>query len=245
MLAQGVTHFLVDWESLGKPVRQLGFDTEIAPVGVAELAAVAEAAPGRTWCRINQDWALTAIEVEQAIGAGASGIFLPMVRHPAEVDRFLGYVRARCQVGILVETVEALQNIKALAERPIDRVYFGLNDFAISRGGGSIFRALLDGSVERARQALPNIDFGFGGITAIEKGDPIPCHQLIQEMARIGCQFSFMRRSFRKDVASVGTRALVEDVQTYWRRCRQRTAAEVASDQTDLNRRLVRVCHGA
>ena len=37
----GVGTFLVDWEWLGKDVRQAGFDTEIRPGTSADLAAVA------------------------------------------------------------------------------------------------------------------------------------------------------------------------------------------------------------
>jgi citrate lyase beta subunit len=88
----------------------------------------------------------TASEVEAAVGAGAEGVFLPMVTRPAEVARFVGLIAGRAGAGILVETVEALARVGELRSFPLDRVYFGLNDFAISRGGGSIFCAVLDGS---------------------------------------------------------------------------------------------------
>ena len=73
---------------------------------------------------------------------------------PADVDAFLRRLSGRAAAGILVETVEALACARASRASPRPRVYFGLNDFAISRGGGSLFRAVLDGSVARAREAF-------------------------------------------------------------------------------------------
>ena len=162
----GVGTFLVDWEWLGKDVRQAGFDTEIRPGTSADLAAVA-ALPGvEAWCRVNSLGPHTQREVEAAIAAGARGLFLPMDKSPADVERFLRLVGGRAATGILVETVQGLACVEHLGSYPLDRVYFGLNDFAISRGSGSIFSALVDGSVARAREAFAGTCFGVGGLTA-------------------------------------------------------------------------------
>ncbi|MDQ7743548.1 hypothetical protein [Hydrogenophaga pseudoflava] len=242
MMAAGIDHFVVDWEYMGKTERQKEFDTEIAPVGPQALSDVARLPGARTWCRINGEGAHTPEEVEIAVGAGARGIFLPMAHSPAEVERFLRLVDGRCQVGILVETTAALSCARSLATLPLDRVYFGLNDFAISRGGGSIFRAVLDGSVERAREAFSHTPFGFGGVTAVDGGTPVPCARLLEEMARLDCQFVFLRRSFRRDVQRLGAARLTAEVAAYWQRCRARTAAETAHDRRTLERLLAEVC---
>lgn len=244
MMASGVRRFIIDWEHVGKVERQNGFDTEVAPQGTAELAEVARLPGATAWCRINRDRPQMPDEVETALAAGAQGLFLPMVTAPHEVERFLRAVNGRCPVGILVETVHALACVRSLAELPLDRVYFGLNDFAISRGGGSIFRAVLDGSVEHAREAFAGMTFGFGGVTAIDGGTPVPCARLVEEMARLDCQFSFMRRSFRRDVQRVGAARLVDDVQAFWQRCHQRSAAEMARDRRALEQLLREVCGG-
>lgn len=237
----GVTTFLVDWEQAGKYERQQNFDTEVNGHGVEELRAVSGVPGTIAWCRING--AGCACEIEAALDAGAQGIFLPMVRCAADVERVVRLVDGRSQVGILVETVEGLRCVRDLARLPLGRVYFGLNDFAISRGGGNIFRAVLDGSVERAREAFADIPFGFGGITAVDAGSPLPCTRLIEEMARLRCAFSFLRRSYRRDVARLGQEVLIRGVQAYWTRCLDRTPEEVAADRLALEEELRMICH--
>lgn len=237
----GVAAFLVDWEQAGKYERQQNFDTEVNGHGVEELRAVSGVAGTSVWCRING--AGCPCEIEAALEAGARGIFLPMVRCAADVERVVRVVDGRSEIGILVETVEGLRCVRDLAVLPLNRVYFGLNDFAISRGGGNIFRAVLDGSVERAREAFADIPFGFGGITAVDAGSPLPCARLIEEMARLRCAFSFLRRSFRRDVARLGQDVLIRGVQAYWNRCLDRTPGEVAADRLVLDAELRRICH--
>jgi hypothetical protein len=234
LLDCGVGTFLVDWESLGKDARQLGFDTEIRPGTAADLAAVA-ALPGvEAWCRLNSSGPHTPGEVEAAIAAGARGLFLPMVKRPADVDRFLSLVRGRAATGILVETVEGLACVEHLASYPLDRVYFGLNDFAISRGSRSIFSALVDGSVARARAAFAGTCFGVGGLTAADAGQPVPCRRLLEEMARLRCDFSFLRRSFRRDLATRSVHSTIAGIRSAWRDCVARDAAAVARDHASL-----------
>jgi hypothetical protein len=230
----GVGTFLVDWESLGKDARQLGFDTEIRPGTAADLAAVAALRGVEAWCRLNSLGPHTPAEVEAAIAAGARGLFLPMVKSPADVDRFLSLVGGRAATGILVETVEGLACVEHLSSYPLDRVYFGLNDFAISRGSRSIFAALVDGSVARARTAFAGTCFGVGGLTAADAGQPVPCRRLLQEMARLRCDFSFLRRSFRRDLATRSAQSAVAGIQSAWRECVARDAVAVAHDHASL-----------
>lgn len=232
--AHGLSHFLVDFESRGKEARQQGYDTEIAPATLDDLRSVAAVAGGTTWCRIDRPGAKTALEIDNAIHAGADGIFLPMVQSAGEVEDFLRQVDGRCATGILIETQSGFDSAREIAALPVDRVYFGLNDFAISRGGGSIFKALLDGSVERMREVFSRPKFGFGGVTAIDSGHPVPAKCLLQEMARLGCDFSFLRRSFRRDTAQRDPRAVVSAIEDYWRQCKGRDAATVERDRHTL-----------
>ena len=230
LIGCGVRTFLVDWESLGKDARQQGFDTEIRPGTAVDLAAVAAMPLAAAWCRVNRIGAHTAAEIDAAIEAGAEGLFLPMVTQPLEVERFLGLIAGRAAAGILVETIEALACVQDLSAFTLERVYFGLNDFAISRGGGSIFRALADGSVTRAREAFSGTRFGFGGLTAADAGHPVPCRRLIEEMARLHCDFSFLRRSFRRDYATRPAPVLIDGIQAAWTECIRRDPAAVSRD---------------
>jgi len=95
-------------------------------------------------------------EVEQAVGAGADEVLLPMIQTAEAVEAALGLAAGRCGVGILIETVRAVGLAEELAGLPLTRVYVGLNDLAIERRTPSIFAAVADGTVERVRAP-----FGF------------------------------------------------------------------------------------
>jgi len=198
-VAAGVDGIVVDWESAGKRERQSGVDTEINRDTVEDLRRVRAVTKARVLCRINGYGDTSGREVEEAVSAGADEILLPMVRRVDEVKRVLDMAAGRCGVGILVETPEAIEQAGDLARLPIARAYVGLNDLAIARGSASIFRAVQDGVVERVRSFF-SVPFGFGGLTRPDCGAPIPCRLLIGEMARLGCGFSLLRRSYRRDM---------------------------------------------
>lgn len=222
----GISTFMIDWEVLGKASRQHGFDTEIRPGTAADLKNIAAVPGTHAWCRINPYGPHTAQEVETAASLGARVILLPMATTLHEVDAFVDLVGGRCKSGILIETVQAQALAPRLHALPIDYAYFGLNDFAISRGDRCIFNALVDGSVEATRNALPDVRFGVGGLTAIERGHPIPAARLLEEMSRLGCDFTFLRRSFRRDAMETPAAAIVEGIHRYWRQCAQRGPEE-------------------
>jgi hypothetical protein len=198
-VAAGVDGITVDWERIGKHERQANADTQINADSLDDLRAVRAATGARVTCRINSYGATTAAEIDEAVAAGADEILLPMVRSVAEVEAVLGHARGRCGVGILIETLAATRLCADLARLPLSRVYLGLNDLAIERGTRNIFAAVTDGIVERVREAF-HAPFGFAGLTLPDAGFPIPCRLLIGEMARLACQFSFLRRSFHRDI---------------------------------------------
>lgn len=96
----------------------------------------------------------TPAEVEAAISTGADEILVPIVRTPDEVCWVLRLTRERCGVGILVETIDAINCSEELGRLPLSRVYVGLNDLAIERKTPNIFTALVDGTVERLRECF-------------------------------------------------------------------------------------------
>jgi len=243
MKEYGVGSVLVDWEDKGKACRQKGYDTEIAPATREELYRVARFGGVDTWCRLNRYGTWTVREVEEALEAGVRGLFLPMVTDAAEVEAFLKAIDGRCEAGILIETVEAAALSGVFARLPLERVYFGLNDFSISRRDRCLFQALYDGTVERVRAELgEKILFGFGGATAVESGAPVPARYLLQEMARLKCSFTFLRRSFKRDLATRSPKAVVGGIQMYWRRLLERNDEEEAADYGRLMQTLERIC---
>lgn len=193
-MAAGVRSFLVDTEVLGKDLRQLGFDTDISPGTFQDLSAISSIPGARAWCRINRYGKHSTAEIDGAIAAGAHVLLLPMAASIAEVEAFLKAIDGRCRAAVMIETVEGAGLAARLGGLSIDHVFFGLNDFTISRGGGSIFSALVDGSVEAVREALPDVDFGVGGLTDIRLGSPVPAARILEELERLRCGFTFLRR---------------------------------------------------
>lgn len=235
--AAGITGIVVDWEWRGKDERQADVDTEINRQTAADLDRIRKVPGVARICRINSMGAWTQGEIEEALDHGATDLLLPMVRSPAEAARFRRWVAGRARAGLLIETIEACRNARDLASLDPDMAYVGLNDLAIARGDRSIFAPLADGTVERVREDFAQIPFGLGGLTVVDGGSPVPCLDLLGEMARLSCSFSFLRRSFKREIAGRSMKDEVEKLQREWRRLLARTPREVQDDK----RRLLRV----
>lgn len=229
----GVDGFVVDWENRGKWARQEGADTEINADTPEDLRRVRAATPLQIVCRVNPPGPWTPGEIEEAVAGGADEVLLPMVRNPEDVLETLRCASGRCGVGILVETVDAVRRAAELARLPISRVYVGLNDLAIERRSRSIFEPLVDGLIEGIRPLFP-VPFGLAGLTVPEAGRPIPCRLLIGEMARLGCAFSFLRRSWRRDVAGRDPQTELLRVRSALAQAGRRSSAEIGRDRADL-----------
>jgi len=227
---------VVDWERRGKVARQAGADTQINADTPEDLARVRTAQSGRILCRVNRWSPWTAAEIELAIVLGADEVLLPMVRRAEEVDAALAVVAGRCGLGILVETTEAVRHVDALVARPLARVYLGLNDLMIDRGGGSLFLALVDGTVDQVAGAAAGarIPFGVAGLTLPEAGRPVPCRLVLGALARTGASFTFLRRSFWADTAGRDLAVEVPRIMAAADVARRRGRAEVAADHAEL-----------
>lgn len=230
-LGAGIDSFIVDWEWRGKEDRQAGRDTEINRDTADDLRRLARLGAPRRFCRVNRFGPWTAEEVATAEDCGATRLLLPMVESPGEVEALLELAGGRLEVGILVETAAGAARAVELAAQPLAAVYVGLNDLAISRGSAGLFDALVDGTVEAVRQAFDGVPFGVAGVTVVDGGRPIPCRLLLAEMARLGCAFSFLRRSFRRDIPGRDWGEEVARIQERWRLLRRRGAEEVERDR--------------
>jgi hypothetical protein len=238
-VAAGVGGVVVDWERDGKALRQAHADTQIGVDTVEDLRRVRAATRARVHCRINPYGPGTNREVAQALDEGADELLLPMVRSPLEVQRVLDLAGGRCGVGILVETVDALREAEALARLPLARAYLGLNDLAIERGSRTIFAPLLDGTLQAVRRSF-RVPFGFGGLTLPEAGAPIPCRLLMAEMARLGCRYSFLRRSFLRDVRGRDLAVEVPRLLAAMRELSCRSEGTVEDDRQALRQAVAR-----
>lgn len=224
-LAAGIDGLVVDWEHLGKQGRQAGADTEINHDTLEDLLRLRRSIDAPILVRIHAAGDATEREVEEAIGGGATEILLPMVRRVEDVELALNLVAGRCGLGILIETKEAVAIARDLCTLPLSRVYVGLNDLAIDRGLANIFTSVADGTVERVRRNC-DLPFGFAGLTHPAEGAPVPCRLLISEMVRLGCAFSFLRRSFRRDSSRYGAAEVVRALRAELDAARGRSADE-------------------
>lgn len=236
VVAAGAAGVVVDWERRGKGRRQAGADTQINADTPDDLARVRAAQAGVLLCRVNRWSPRAPAEIDLAIGLGADEILLPMVRRPEEVDAALEAVAGRCGLGILVETSDAVRRVDALVRRPLSRLYVGLNDLMIDRGGGPLFLALVDGTVDRvaAAAAGAGITFGVAGLTVPEGGRPVPCRLVQGALARAGASFTFLRRSFWADTAGRDLAVEVPRILASAAAAGRRSPAAVAADHAEL-----------
>lgn len=239
-VAAGVDAVIVDWENRGKTDRQRFADTQINFDTPLDLRRVRASTSARLLCRINSPGTETRCEVEEAIAGGADEILLPMIRYPRQVEEVLELVRDRCGVGILVETCQAVQRAEELSRLPLSRVYVGLNDLCIERNSENIFGAVRDGTVERVRRCF-DVPFGFGGLTVPDGGSPIPCHLLMGEMARLGCSFSFLRRTFHREMAGRQLEAEIPRIRRAMAEKRRRSPTQIACEKRQLDA-LIAAC---
>jgi len=230
-LAGGLDACIVDLEWRGKRERQRGADTEVNRDSPRDLATLAAAGVPRRWCRLEGPKRWTARALEQVLEAGATDLLLPMVESPREARALLDAVAGRARCGILVETPAAVACAGELARLPLDLVYVGLNDLAIGRGSPHLFTALLDGTVERLRACFERVSFGVAGATVVDRGAPVPAPLLLGELARLRCDFTFLRRSFKRDVEGRDLGAEVARIRELWRGLESRPSREVDADR--------------
>jgi len=232
-VSAGVSAIIVDWERNGKITRQSGADTQIGVDTLEDLERVRAATAARVICRINGYGERTRHELDLAISAGADEILLPMVTSASQVTSTLDHVRDRCGVGVLIETLEAVEHAESIAALPITRAYLGLNDLAIARRSPSIFSALVDGTLAAVRPCF-DVPFGFGGLTLPEKGSPVPCRLLMSLMAGNQATFSFLRRSYHRDIAGRDPRTEVPRILDAIEFACRSSDGEIARDVQEL-----------
>lgn len=242
---------VVDCERSGKDGRQHGFDTEINACRPADVAEVRRAAPAlHVLCRINGFDAIGEAALEearQAVDAGASEILLPMVRSFQEMDAIVDAVRGQADVSIMVETEWAVAHASQCSGWPLRRVFVGLNDLMIERGSRHLFENVVNGTVEQVREQFPHKAFGFGGLTLPERGSPLPCRLLMAELARLGCQFTFLRRSFYRDLRATGEHPeqAVARIRAAWHRMLDRSTQEIEADHAQFQAEVHRLLETA
>jgi hypothetical protein len=67
---------------------------------------------------------------------------------------------------------------------------------------------------------------------------------LLQEMARLACRFTFLRRSFKRDVAVGEMPGAVAGIHDCWKTLRRRSPADIESDHESLCARIAALAVG-
>lgn len=226
----GVDGIMLDWESKGKDQRQQGYDTEINDLDYEALGTFRELTSKPIMVRINGLCEDSEREVELALSGGATQILLPMAQSADEVEQFIALVNGRAEPCIMIETQSLVDDIERLATLPWSSAFIGLNDLMITRTANSLWVPLLDGTVDQIYKALSGRQIGYGGITLIDKGHPLPFKMLLKEMARHGCSFSFLRRSFYRDIGDRDPNVECQKVRDHWQMYLQRSPEQQAHD---------------
>ncbi len=191
-IAGGADGVIVEWENIN--INVVKSTTE----KIQDLEKVRRCTDAWVICRLLPFNSNTKEEVRSAILNGVDEIWLPKVTSFQEVETILDIVKGECQVGIVLETIAAIEIRKQLAQLPIKRVHIGLNDLAESLNNSHSFSSLIDGTVENILQDF-KFERGFGGLTLPEKGFPIPSYLMMTELIRHKCTFSLLRNSFFQD----------------------------------------------
>ncbi len=213
--ASSIDTVIIDWEHIGKHHRQLDYDTEINHQDVNDLRALRERYSGTIVCRINGFPHFSADEIRLAIDNGADIILLPMVKGPDHMEQALAVINNHAKLAIMIETQEAVNRLDELMALSPYFSYFGLNDYAISAGHPHLFTALAQDVIEKVAQRLSNLSFGFGGLTHPALGEPIPSYLLLAEMLRLQCDFTFLRRSFYRDLKTFSPHQIESAIQQH------------------------------
>lgn len=239
----GCEGVVVDFEVKGKHERQANYDTQINKHSLEDIVSL-KALGVYTICRINSIDSNSAKEIENVIDAGADEILVPMIRTRQEIEQICNQVDGRASVGLMIETPEALNFVPIINDNDVKRVFIGLNDLHISQGKPTLFHVLADGVVDNIRQQISHADFGFGGLTIPRAGNPLPVEYFFHELARLDCQFTFLRRSFFTDSQGVPASQVIPAIHSEMYRSRQRTAAQIESDRISDQIKLAKLIDG-
>ncbi len=234
----GFDALIVDLEREGKHHRQSGFDTQISAHTIDDLGAIRSTTDTHIICRIDSMSAGSSRQINDVIFAGADEILVPMVRHPREVEGALELADGRVGVGVMIETVDALRIVENLAELPISRAYLGLNDLWIERRTPNRFTALSDGTADKVSSALGGIPFGVAGLTHPLLGSPLPCRHLVNELSRLGCGFTFLRRAFLAAIAHLPAGEVVADIRAALTVADSRSPFQVDTDRRGAHKAI-------
>jgi len=234
----GIDGIFVDWENTGKQERQAGYDTECNKPSIKSLESLSNAVDIPIMLRINTLSPDTDQEIQLAVDGGADLIVLPMAGSAGDVEHFIEILSGRAVPCIMIENNEILSDLDALQKLPWEYAFIGFNDLMITRSGNFLWEPILDGTLDLIFSKLPGRKLGFGGITLVDMGNPLPFKLLASEMSHHGCHFSFLRRAFKRDIAGRDINKEIPKIRKLWEECQSRDQATVQAESNALKQRL-------
>ena len=249
----GIAYVAIDLEIIGKLDRQGHLDTRISYHQLEDIRKIRPMVQRSSLLvRINPIHANSQMEIDTAVKEGADIIMLPFFKTVSEVTQFHAWVAGRVKTCLLVETAEAVMNIKAILDAgPVDCIHIGLNDLSLSLRQKFLFEPLLDPrfldlcALLRQRQ----IPFGFGGIAQLNTGR-LPAQLILAEHYRLGSSMVILARSFmtmettgdygqvRHDFA-----AAVEHIRDYEKQLRQKPEAFFLENRAIMTEKIREIVH--
>ena len=196
----GVDEVFLDLEIHGKGERQSGRNTVISNhqvVDIPKIKSVLSSASLLVRCNPMGSW--TTDELEEIIARGADVIMLPFFKTEKEVQTFMDNVAGRVRTCLLVETIEALENLDSiLAIDGVERIHIGLNDLHIAFRSKFMFEPFVNGILDRACKIAKQhgVSFGVGGIGRIGSNLKPSPERLLAEHRRLGSSAVILSRSF-------------------------------------------------
>lgn len=250
----GVDWIFIDLEISGKEERQGHLDTVISRHSIDDVAKIkAVLTKARLIVRVNPIFSASKQEIDSAIRAGADIIMLPYFKNAEEVKTFIRYVAGRADTCLLVETAEAVENIDSiLSVSGIDYLHIGLNDLHLAYKKKFMFELLTDGTVEYLCNKFKSagIEYGFGGIARIGKGD-LPAENIIIEHYRLGSGMTILSRSFGgsnhiEDIPSFPSvfRKGVKDIRAFEARIKAESPDFFESNYQEICRKIDAIIKG-
>lgn len=195
----GVDWIFIDLEINGKKERQGHLDTVISHHEMEDIGKVKEVlTKAELLVRVNPIYDGSKKEIDRAIASGADIVMLPYFKSKVEVEEFLSLVNQKARTCLLLETVEAAENIDTILDcNGIDFIHIGLNDLHLGYKKQFMFELLAEGTVERLCRKIRGrqIPCGFGGIAQIGQGS-LPAENIIPEHYRFGSSMAILSRSF-------------------------------------------------
>lgn len=218
--AAGIDRIVVDFEFRGKSSRQLGYHLEVNKADLTELREIRKAIGLPIVARINPISSESCTEVNAVISEGADILMLPMFRTKAEVESFIAFVGNKATKSLLFETKGSVEIAKELKYLSFDEYYIGLNDMAIDYNLSFAYDVLNFDIVQRIRHELPDLPFGFGGITVVDRGSPLKTKAILNKMADYGCSLAILRRAFKRDINGRSMQAEVSKIKELYKTLR-------------------------